>query len=366
MTRFRVCFCLSKEPENPELRASFANSKRIDAELKRESKHKASEVTIISLGGKDSGKSSFIKFILTLSSLVIPTDELPLYSDPIKNCVLQLLQSLIIETEAQITNSEFKKRISNILMLEEYQISSINFLETDIALFQSLFKQSQKLQADPTAQYYMSKLAQVFNENYIPTEEDVRIFENLTLKVTNSICFEYNNLIFRIYDIDQKGRAKKWTQHFEGVTAIVFCIQLDDYDKQVVNSDDNINVIQNSIEYFSELVSVSWIRDKPIFLIFNMTENFEEKIKTIDFKLHFPEYEGLVTIDGVFQYIKKKFVDEFKLDAKAERLVVLKNVNNSLIIEKVIFESIGELLVQISLRTAGFVTAKKPLYIEKQ
>jgi len=265
MTSFHICFCLPKEPENPELRASFTNSKRIDAELKRESKRKTAEITVLSLGGKDSGKSSFIKCLLNISSLVIPTDELFLYSDPIRNYVLQLLRNLIVETEAQITNPELKKRINNILMLEEYQISSINFLETDIELFQSLSKQSQKLQADAIAQYYIPKLTQVFNEDYVPTEEDVIIFENLTLKVTNSVCFEFNNLIFRIYDIEQKGRAKKWTQHFEAVTAIIFCIQLDDYDKQVVNSDGNINAIQNSIEYFSELVSVSWIRNKPIF-----------------------------------------------------------------------------------------------------
>jgi len=53
-------------------------------------------------------------------------------------------------------------------------------------------------------------------------------------------------------------------------------------------------------------------------------------------------------------------------DNKVDRLVVLKNVNNSLNIEKEIFETIGEFLVQISLRAAGFITAKRPLFIEKQ
>jgi len=236
MNCFKVCFCLPREPENPELRASFANSKRIDAELKRESKSKPSEVRIISLGGKDSGKNTFIKCLLNLSSLIVPSDERPLYANPIRNCVLQLLRSLIVETEAQITNSELKKRINDILTIEDYQIQSINFLETDIALFQSLFKLSQKLQKDATAQYYIPKLTQIFNENYIPIKEDVITFENLTLKVTNSTCFEYNGLIFRIYDIDQKGRAKKWTQQFSDVNAVIFCAQLDDYDKQVVNN----------------------------------------------------------------------------------------------------------------------------------
>jgi len=42
------------------------------------------------------------------------------------------------------------------------------------------------------------------------------------------------------------------------------------------------------------------------------------------------------------------------------RLAIVKNINNGMDIEKVIFDNIGDFVVQISLRTAGFIT-KRPL-----
>lgn len=89
----------------------------------------------------------------------------------------------------------------------------------------------------------------------------------------------------------QRNERKKWIHCFEGVTAIIFVTALSEYDQKCYE-DDETNRMKESLLLFDEICNSRWFADTSIILFLNKDDLFREKIKKVDLKVAFPDYNG--------------------------------------------------------------------------
>jgi hypothetical protein len=75
------------------------------------------------------------------------------------------------------------------------------------------------------------------------------------------------------------------------VTAVIFCVALSEYDLKLYE-DENVNRMHESLQIFEEVCNNRWFENVSMILFLNKKDLFEEKIKRIDLKVCFKEYDG--------------------------------------------------------------------------
>ena len=75
----------------------------------------------------------------------------------------------------------------------------------------------------------------------------------------------------------QRSERKKWYRCFTGVTAIIFCTAMSEYDL-VLEEDDEVNRMIESMKLFDSICNNRWFTDTSIILFLNKKDLFEEKI----------------------------------------------------------------------------------------
>lgn len=104
----------------------------------------------------------------------------------------------------------------------------------------------------------------------------------------------------------QRSERKKWYRCFTGVTAIIFCTAMSEYDL-VLEEDDEVNRMIESMKLFDSICNNRWFTDTSIILFLNKKDLFEEKIGRSPLTICFPEYEGLNSYDEGSIYIQQRF-----------------------------------------------------------
>ena len=104
----------------------------------------------------------------------------------------------------------------------------------------------------------------------------------------------------------QRSERKKWFRCFEGVTAIIFCSSLSEYDL-VLEEDDQVNRMVESMKLFESICNNKWFVNTSVILFLNKRDIFAEKIQRTPITICFADYEGPSTYDDSTSYIKMKF-----------------------------------------------------------
>lgn len=104
----------------------------------------------------------------------------------------------------------------------------------------------------------------------------------------------------------QRSERKKWIHCFEGVTAIIFCVAMSEYDL-VLDEDDEMNRMRESMKLFESICNNKWFTDTSIILFLNKKDLFQQKIQASPLNICFPEYKGGNSYEETSQYIESKF-----------------------------------------------------------
>ncbi|KAK9741740.1 hypothetical protein RND81_03G125000 [Saponaria officinalis] len=220
-------------------------------------------------------------------------------------------------------NKEAGEAMSEIGATSEYppltkQLSQqIQQLWNDPAI-QATFSRASELQLPDCARYFMENLPRLSDATYVPTKEDVlyaRVRTTGVVEIQFSPVGENKKSgeVYRLFDVGgQRNERRKWIHLFEGVTAVIFCAAISEYD-QMLYEGENKNRMMETKELFEWVLKQPCFERASIMLFLNKFDLFEQKVHKVPLNTceWFKDYQevssGKQEIEHAYEFVKKKF-----------------------------------------------------------
>jgi guanine nucleotide-binding protein G(i) subunit alpha len=310
-------------------------SREIDEDLRRDQERASREVKLLLLGAGESGKSTIVKQIKIIHESYFTKDECLDYKPVVHNNTIQSLIAVIkgmnklgISLDDPTKMDDVQYFVESVIAAEKSENKMPDMTPELANAMQSLwddkgvqkcFSRSNEFQLNDSAGYFLSSLPRISAPNYIPSQQDVL---RTRVKTTGIIetKFRYKGLLFKLFDVGgQKSERSKWIHCFNGVTAIIFCVALSEYDLTLYE-DEKTNRMQESLKLFDSICNNKWFIDTSIILFLNKKDLFAEKITKSPLTIAFPEYKGEQTYEEASAYIRYKFESLNKQKASGKEI----------------------------------------------
>eukprot|EP01121_Diplochlamys_sp_Union-15-3_P001965 TRINITY_DN1168_c0_g1_i3.p1 TRINITY_DN1168_c0_g1~~TRINITY_DN1168_c0_g1_i3.p1 ORF type:complete len:351 (+),score=59.05 TRINITY_DN1168_c0_g1_i3:75-1127(+) len=291
-------------------------SKAVEAQLKTYNKEFLRQVKLLLLGAGESGKSTIAKQMKIIHLSGFTEDERLYFKDVIHSNILGSAKALIQAAEnfSYSLSKKTQSKADTIMNLDAYPFELTPELAEIIAelwadpSIKKAFSRSSEFQLLDSTEYYFENIERISQKDYVPSEQDVLRSRAKTTGITETE-FEIEGANFKMVDVGgQRSERKKWIHCFEDVTAIIFCVALSEYDLKLYE-DENINRMHESLKLFDEICNSKWFMKVSIILFFNKSDIFKEKIKKVDLKVCFSDYDGGLSYDNASRFILDKFTD---------------------------------------------------------
>jgi len=301
---------LSKKDEE---KLSDAINKSIHADGKR----LKNEVKLLLLGTGESGKSTFAKQLKILHMSGFTKEELMHYKSVLHSNVLVGIATLIeMAPKLGYTISQglsakleafSEPNIANMPLTPELA-HDIKQIWPDHAI-QSTYERRAEFQLHGSVPYIVQHIDRIADPNSLPIDDDVIQCRVRTTGIVE-LLFELEHINFRVIDVGgQRSERRKWIHCFEGVTAVIFCVAMSEYDEKLCE-DTKVNRMHEALELFEEICNHHYFRDSAMVLFLNKRDLFQDKIGKVDLRVCFPTYEGGADFDAGAQFIEQQFLDK--------------------------------------------------------
>ncbi|XP_022859332.1 guanine nucleotide-binding protein alpha-1 subunit-like isoform X4 [Olea europaea var. sylvestris] len=273
---------------------------QIERQIDQETKAEKHIQKLVLLGAGDSGKSTIFKQIKLLFLSGFDEEELKSYIPIIHANVYETIKILLdgskdlSQTEADSLkyvisdrNKEIGEKLSEICDRLEYPCLTKELAQEIEAFWrddsiQETYSRGNELQIPDCAHYFMENLQRLSDRNYIPTKEDVLTARVRTTGVTqiqfSPVGENQKGEAYRLFDVGgQRNERRKWIHLFEGVTAVIFCAAISEYD-QTLFEDDNKNRLMETKELFEWVLKQPCFKKTSFILFLNKFDLFEKKV----------------------------------------------------------------------------------------
>ncbi|KAI3997481.1 hypothetical protein MKX01_008088 [Papaver californicum] len=313
-----------------------AQAADIERRIAQETKAEKHIQKLLLLGAGESGKSTIFKQIKLLFQTGFDDAELKSYTSVIFANVYQTIKILYDASKELAQNesdamkyvlspenegiggklSEIGSRLDHPRLTKELA-HEIETLWKDSAI-QETYTRANELQVPDCANYFMDNLQRLSDVNYVPTKEDVlyaRVRTTGVVEIQFSPVGENKKSgeVYRLFDVGgQRNERRKWIHLFEGVTAVIFCAAISEYD-QTLFEDDNRNRMMETKELFDWVLKQPCFEKTSIMLFLNKFDIFEKKVLNVPlnacdwFKDYQPVSTGKQEIEHAYEFVKKKF-----------------------------------------------------------
>jgi len=179
-------------------------------------------------------------------------------------------------------------------------------LWTDAAL-QKSYENRGLLQIQSNASFLLSSAQRIAAPDYIPTPEDILCSRVRTTGIVEAqFSIEGNN--FRVLDVGgQRSERRKWLHCFEGMSALMFVIAMDEYD-MVLYEDNTTNRMKESMLLFEEMCNSRVFEKTAVILFLNKKDLFREKLAKVSLSRYFPEYKGGADYEQGCQFMRNTYL----------------------------------------------------------
>ncbi|XP_048332483.1 guanine nucleotide-binding protein alpha-1 subunit isoform X1 [Ziziphus jujuba] len=365
----------------------------IERRIEQETKAEKHIQKLLLLGAGESGKSTIFKQIKLLFQTGFDEAELKGYIPVIHANVYQTIKLLhdgskelaqndvdSLKYVLSNENKEIGEKLSEIGGRLEYPhltkelARDVETLWKDAAI-QETYARGNELQVPDCTHYFMENLQRLSDSNYVPTkclQEDVlcaRVRTTGVVEIQFSPVGENKKSgeVYRLFDVGgQRNERRKWIHLFEGVTAVIFCAAISEYD-QTLFEDDNKNRMMETKELFD------WVLKQPCFevqktsfmLFLNKFDIFEKKVLKVPlnvcewFKDYQPVSTGKQEIEHAYEFVKKKFEELYFQSTTPDRVDrVFKIYRTTALDQKLVkktFKLVDETLRRRNLFEAGLL-----------
>ncbi|KAL5009990.1 hypothetical protein ScPMuIL_012295 [Solemya velum] len=185
---------------------------------------------------------------------------------------------------------------------------------------QLCYQRSHEYQLLDSAKYFLDRLDEIKQPDYIPTNQDILRCRVITTSIQH-IEFDVpdcgKSVRFGVYDVGgQRGERKKWIQVFDGVVAILFVADCSAFD-QTLREDPTKNRLLESLEIFEQVWKNRFLRNVSVLMFLNKVDILAEKVlKGRDIsRLHdeypdvFPDFDSFTVSNSERHAFEKHFSD---------------------------------------------------------
>uniref|UniRef100_A0A8C2XI34 Adenylate cyclase-inhibiting G alpha protein n=2 Tax=Cyclopterus lumpus TaxID=8103 RepID=A0A8C2XI34_CYCLU len=345
-----------------EDKAAVERSKMIDKNLRDDREKSSREVKLLLLGAGESGKSTIVKQMKIIHEDGYSEEEckqykVVVYSNSIQSimAIIRAMGRLKIDFGDAARADDARQLFVLASSAEEGVLSAeltgvIQRLWSDAGV-QACFDRSREYQLNDSAAYYLNDLDRICQPSYVPTQQDVLRTRVKTTGIVET-HFTFKDLYFKMFDVGgQRSERKKWIHCFEGVTSIIFCVALSDYDL-VLAEDEEMNRMHESMKLFDSICNNKWFTLTSIILFLNKKDLFEEKIGRSPLTICYPQYPGGNSYDETAAYIQYQFEDLNKRKDTKEIYTHFTCATDTKNVQFV-FDAVTDVIIKINLREIG-------------
>ncbi|KAG6608333.1 Guanine nucleotide-binding protein alpha-1 subunit, partial [Cucurbita argyrosperma subsp. sororia] len=238
------------------------------------------------------------------------------------------------------------------------------------AAIQETYARGNELQVPDCAHYFMENLQRLSDVNYIPTKEDVlyaRVRTTGVVEIQFSPVGENKKSgeVYRLFDVGgQRNERRKWIHLFEGVTAVIFCAAISEYDQTLFENEQK-NRMMETKELFEWVLKQECFEKTSFMLFLNKFDIFEKKVLQVPlsvcewFKDYQPISTGKQEIEHAYEFVKKKFEELYFQTTSPDRVDrVFKVYRTTALDQKLVkktFKLVDETLRRRNLLEAGLL-----------
>ncbi|KAH6952476.1 guanine nucleotide-binding protein subunit alpha [Ilyonectria sp. MPI-CAGE-AT-0026] len=259
-------------------------------------------VKLLLLGAGKSGKSTIMKQMKLIYKGGYSRDERESFKEIIFSNTVQSMRVILEDMESLKLSLEDQRIEHHVqtIFIQPAQIKG-EVLPPEVgSAIEGLWK-------DRGVQHYLDNIARIAAPDYTPNEQDVLRSRVKTTGITET-TFIIGDVAYRMFDIShQRCERRKWIHCFDDVAAILFLVDLSDYD-QPLPGDETVNRMQEAMTLFGSICNSRLFFKTPIILFLNKIDRFKEKLPDSPMKDCFPDYEGGDDCSAACRYIVKRFV----------------------------------------------------------
>ncbi|KAI5072401.1 hypothetical protein GOP47_0012507 [Adiantum capillus-veneris] len=312
-----------------------------DAAIKRnmeiEAKREQKVLKLLLLGAGESGKSTIFKQIKVLFQTGFDDPERRSFVPVIHANVYQSIRTLLMgckefaEREGESSskyillpeNQNYGERIAEVespegcSLLDEDNALKVQNCWKDPAI-QAAYLRGNELQLPDCTEFFLNNVLRLAAQDYIPSQEDILFARQQTTGIVETEFSpdkdpKNKGVCYRLFDVGgQRNERRKWMHLFDGVTAIIFCASLSEYD-QTLLEDDKQNRMIETRELLAWLLQQPWFENTSFLVFLNKFDIFQKKALKVPLSAcdWFQDYQPLTTnnqeIERAYRYVERKF-----------------------------------------------------------
>ncbi|KAF8872820.1 guanine nucleotide binding protein, alpha subunit [Infundibulicybe gibba] len=341
-------------------RAAKARSNVINKQIEEDSEKYERECEILLLGSSGSGKSTILKQMKIIYQNGFSDAELTGFQSIIYRNLLDSAQSVIahmrkIGLECIDDDNHLAEKILN-FRLEPLDhahfpeiVDAIHQLWENPIILELMNGEFGDIYLMDNARYFFEEALCIGTSSYLPNNADILRARHKNQGFTEA-RFTIGSLSIRLFDISSLERSgrKKWMHRFEGVTSIIFCVALGEYDRVEFSE----NRMVDSLGLFESVTNSRWFRQPSIVLFLNKIDVFKKKIKAVPLGRCFPEYTGGTDAHEAIRYIIWRFMQTNRRQLSI--YPYLTNATHTLDI-RLIFDAVKETILENVLKDSGIL-----------
>jgi len=305
-----------------------ARSEQVEKFLKASKKQYNNEIKLLLLGTGESGKSTVAKQMRIIHDRGFSEEErkkvkLVLLANTIISMKTLVEAAAKLEIAISEPNSERATWFANIdirpeeihagvlkELKPEYtrpeMVADISALWADQGIKEA-FQNRNKFQLMDSCQYCFNNIARFIQSDFEASHDDLLRARERTSGIVET-SFTVKDTNFKMVDVGgQRSERKKWIHCFEEVTAIIYCVALNEYDMKLWE-DQTVNRMKESLELFEQICNSKWFTKTAIILFLNKYDLFQEKIKETSLTVLFPEFTGGNDEKAGQEFIQAQFI----------------------------------------------------------